>query len=80
MLFQLFVTTRFTLTFKIFTGRMELCLKVQEKDMKRIFELMVTSKNQETQAQFMVALQAIAKVALTVHRACSAHNHLHACV
>lgn len=47
---------------QVFTGGPELILKVSEAHLERIFEIIIDCKNPTVQAQFMVTLEAIAKV------------------
>ena len=51
---------------QIFSSSGEICLKLREKDVDTIFEVIVECKEASTQAQLMVALQAMAKVLLLV--------------
>ena len=47
---------------QVFTGGPELIFKISESHIERIFEIIVSCKNGLVQAQFMVTLQAMAKV------------------
>lgn len=46
----------------MFTGGAELALKVSASQIDKIFEIIVSCKNGAVQAQFMVTLEAMAKV------------------
>lgn len=46
----------------MFTGGPELILKVSESHIEKIFEIIIDCKNPTVQAQFMVTLEAMAKV------------------
>ena len=47
---------------EVFTGAPELCLKVREDQVAKLFQMVVSVKEEEGRAALVLALQAIAKV------------------
>ena len=47
---------------QVFTGGPDLILRIKESQIERIFEIIMHCKNPSVQAQFMLTLQALAKV------------------
>ena len=46
----------------VFTGGPELCLKVREDQVEKLFEMVTSLREMEERAQLILTLQAIAKV------------------
>lgn len=46
----------------VFTGGPELCLKVREDQVEKLFEMVTSLRGMEERAQLILTLQAIAKV------------------
>ena len=57
----------------MFTGGAELALRVTESHVDRIFEIIVDCQNGSVQAQFMITLEAMAKVMSANKVCCLAH-------
>ena len=62
---------------EIFTGGHELCLKVREDQVARVFSLVAQEELPEGRPELLNALQAMAKV--SVHEGGGYHTHLWSC-
>ncbi len=61
------VNLSFHIDVQVFTGGPDLILRIRESQVERIFEIIVHCKNPSVQAQFMLTLQALAKVSHFIH-------------